>query len=121
MRRFLICLAACLLLPFTTGCDVDVNVSVEAQALLSYYNGDTVLTEVVPYGPYTHRNLSDRELRILFTDLIRGYNPDFQMANLCLHFTDNITHQDMGEDWYGVLYSSHTGEYEFADLPSSSF
>lgn len=121
MRRLLLCLAACLLLPFLTGCDVDVNVTIEAQARLYYANGDYVTTELVTYGPFTHRDLNDSELRRLFADLITGYNADFLNADLLLHFQDNITGSDLGTDGYGVSFNSRTREFDFTELPSFAF
>lgn len=120
MKRLLLCLALCLL-PFLTGCDVDVNVTLTAQARLYYANGDATLTEAVGYGPFTHRDLNDSELRRLFADLVTGYNPDFLNADLLLQFRDNITGSDLGTDGYGVSYNSRTGEFVFAELPSFAF
>ena len=121
MRRLLLCLAACLLLPFVTGCDVDVNVTIEAQARLYYANGDYVTTELVTYGPFTHRDLNDSELRRLFADLTRKYDQDFLNADLLLHFTDNITGRDLGTDGYGVTYNSRTKDFDFTELPAFAF
>lgn len=120
MKRLLLCLALCLL-PFLTGCDVDVNVTIDAQAKLYYANGDAILTKVITYGPFTHRNLNDSELRRLFADLTTGYNPDFLNADLLLHFQDNITGSDLGTDGYGVSFNSRTREFDFADLPTFAF
>jgi len=120
MRRLLLCLALCLL-PFLTGCDIDVNVTIDAQARLYYANGDATLTAPVTYGPFTHRDLNDSELRRLFADLITGYNPDFLNADLLLQFQDNITGKDLGTDGYGVSYNSQKKEFVFTELPAFAF
>jgi hypothetical protein len=116
MKRLLACLAACLLLPLFSSCDIDVSIDVDAQAILYYPDGRSLTTEVATYGPYYHRNLTNYDLRKIFNDLILHTDKNFQNADLILHYWDNITNEDLGEDGYGVSYNNRTEEFDFVHL-----
>jgi len=55
-------------------------------------------------------------LEDIFIDLTKHASPDFMTAVLHLEVYDEIGGKYLREETYGVVYNSHTGHYDFADM-----
>ena len=117
MKRVLAILSLVCALFVAAACHYDISLSVDASADLSYF-GKSVPTHIAP-STYTgfHRNsLSDDDLEWIFTNLIKEADPDFQTAIMHLDIYDEIGGGFLRSENYGVVFNSHTGHYDFADM-----
>ena len=116
MKRVLTLLALVLALLTVSACHFDVNLSIDASAEITYNNGDHVRIDPVTFEGFHHNTLTDSELEQIFVDLTRNVNPDFMTAVLHLAIFDSFSGSHLRDEDYGVVYNSHTGHYDFADL-----
>ena len=116
MKRALALLSLVCALCIASACHYDINVSVEADAEMTYANGNVIRIDPVLYEGYHHKRLTDYDLEELFIDLTKNVSPDFTTAVLHLRLYDEIGGKYVGEDTYGVVYNSRTGHYDFADM-----
>ena len=116
MKRVLALLSLVCALFIASACHYDVNLSVEADAELTYANGDIIRIDPVLFEGFHHKNLTDNDLEDIFVDLTTNVNPDFLTAVLHLKLYDEIGGKYLGDETYGVIYNSRTGHYDFADM-----
>lgn len=116
MKRLLFLLSLACTLLLAGSCHYDVNLSVQADAELSYANGDVIRIAPVLYEGFHHKYLSDNDLEDIFIDLTKHASDDFLTAVMHLYLYDEIGGKFLREETYGVVYNSHTGHYDFADL-----
>ena len=116
MKRVLALLALACALLAVSACHLNVDISVDASAELSYDNGNYIRIDPVTYGGF-HRNLlTDSDLEQIFTDLTRNVSLDFRTAVLNLAVYDEISGKHLRDECYGVVYDSRTGHFDFADM-----
>lgn len=116
MKRVLVLLSLVCALFAAGACHYDVNISVEADAQLTYANGDLIRIDPVLFEGFHTRYLTDYDLEDIFIGLTRNVNPDFTTAILHLALFDEISGKFLREETYGVVYNSRTGHYDFADM-----
>ena len=116
MKRFLALLSLVCALFVTSACHFDVNLTVEADATLTYANGDLIRIDPVLYEGFHHKYLSDYDLEDIFIDLTRNVSDSFTTAVLHLAVYDEINGKHLRDETYGVVYNAHTGHYDFAEL-----
>ncbi len=116
MKRVLILLSLVCALLAVSACHHDVNLSVQADAELSYANGNVIRIDPVLFEGFHHKRLSDYDLEDIFIDLTRHVSPDFMTAVLHLSIYDEIGGKFLREETYGVVYNTHSGHYDFADM-----
>ena len=116
MKRFLVILSLVAALFTLSACHFDTDLSVEAWAELNYEDGTHIKVDPVVYEGFHRQTLSDSDLEMIFSDLTRNVSPDFKTAALFLHIYDEISGDFLREEAYGVVYSSRTGHFDFADL-----
>ena len=116
MKRVLALLSLVCALVLAGACHSDVNLSVQADAELTYANGDVIRIDPVLYEGFHHNHLTDYDLEDIFIDLTQHASPDFTAAVLHLELFDEIGGKYLHDETYGVVYNSHTGHYDFADL-----
>ena len=116
MKRILVLLSLVAALFVLGACHYDINLSVEAWAELTYDNGDHINITPVNYEGFHRRTFSDSDLERIFTDLTQHASPDFRTAILHMNVFDEISGDFLRTEDYGVVYNSHTGHYDFADL-----
>ena len=116
MKRVLALLTVLLALLLASGCHYDIDLSVDASAELTYDNGDHIRIDPVTYEGFHRKHLSDNDLEQIFLDLTRNVNPDFHTAILFLEMYDEISGAHLRDETYGVVYNTHTGHYDFADM-----
>ena len=117
MKRILALLSLVCALFVVNACHFDVNLSVDADATLSYGDSD-VFTILGPahYEGFHHKHLTDYDLEDIFIDLTKNIPDNFTSAVLHLAIYDEISGKFLREENYGVVYNTHTGHYDFADL-----
>ena len=116
MKRVLTLLSLVCALFLASACHYDVNLSVEADAELTYANGDVIRIDPVLFEGIHHNKLTDNDLESIFIDLTKHASPGFMTAILHLVLYDEIGGKYLGEDTYGVVFNAHTGHYDFADM-----
>ncbi|MBP5373496.1 MAG: hypothetical protein J6Y31_01105 [Bacteroidales bacterium] len=117
MKRALLLIALAIAMLFTvSSCDIDVSIRATAQAEIYYPNGSTFVTPAMTFGPFTHRTLTQNQLRGMFEDVCRGANMDFISADFTVDLRDEITHKHLQTTLYGVSFNNITGEFDFAEL-----
>ena len=116
MKRVLTLLAVVFGFLAVSACDYDLDISVDASAELTYYNGDDIRIAPVTYEGFHSSWLSNSDLERIFVDLTRNVNPDFATAYLDLDIFNDITGTPIRSESYGVVYNSYSGHYEFAEL-----
>jgi hypothetical protein len=116
MKRILALLSLVCALFLASACHYDVNLSVRADAELTYANGDILRIDPVLYEGFHHKHLTDNDLEEIFIDLTRHASPDFTTAVLHLEIYDEISGKPLRDETYGVVYNSRTGNYDFADM-----
>ena len=116
MKRVLALLSLVCALFVASACHYDVNLSVQADAELTYANGDVLRIDPVLYEGFHHKRLTDNDLEEIFIDLTQHASPDFTTAVLHLELYDEIGGKYLHDETYGVVYNSHTGHYDFANL-----
>ena len=99
-----------------SACHFDVNLSVEADATLTYANGDLIRIDPVLYEGFHHKHLTENDLEAIFIDLTRNVSDSFITAVLHLAVYDEISGKYLRDEDYGVVYNAHTGHYDFAEL-----
>ena len=117
MKRVIALLSLLGALLLVIACHFNVNLSADAWAEITFTNGDTLRTDVVTYEGF-HRNVfSDDDLEHIFLDLTQHVKMDgFGTAVLHLAVSDEIKGAQLRDETYGVVYNSHTGHFDFADL-----
>lgn len=117
MKRVIAILSLLGTLLLVSACHFDVNLSADAWAEVSFTNGDMLRTEVVTYEGF-HRNVfSDDDLEHIFIDLTQHIKMEqFGTGVLHLAVFDEIKGVQLRDETYGVVYNSHTGHYDFADM-----
>ena len=116
MKRVLALISLVCALCIASACHYDVNLSVEADAELTFMSGEPVRVGPVLYEGFHKKHLTDSDLEDIFIDLTKNVSPDFTTAILHLRLYDEIGGKYIGDDTYGVVYNSHTGHYDFADM-----
>ena len=116
MKRVLALLTLICALFVVSACHFDVNLSVEADATLTYANGDVIRIDPVLYEGFHHKHLSDYDLEDIFIDLTKNVSDSFIAAELHLAVYDEISGKYLRDEDYGVVYNAHTGHYDFAEL-----
>ena len=116
MKRVLALLSLACALFLAGACHYDVNLSVEADAELTYANGDLIRIDPVLYEGFHHKRLTDNDLEDIFIDLTQHVSPDFTTAILHLELYDEISGKPLRDETYGVVYNTRTGHYDFADM-----
>lgn len=116
MKRVLALLTLVCTLFAVSACHFDVNLSVEADATLTYANGDVIRIDPVLYEGFHHKHLTDYDLEDIFIDLTRNVSDSFIAAELHLAVYDEISGKYLRDEDYGVVYNAHTGHYDFAEL-----
>ena len=116
MKRVLALLSVVCALFVASACHYDVNLSVQADAELTYANGDVLRIDPVLYEGFHHKHLTDNDLEEIFIDLTQHAKLDFTTAVLHLELYDEIGGKYLHDENYGVVYNAHTGHYDFADL-----
>ena len=116
MKRVLALLTLVCALFVVSACHFDVNLSVEADATLTYANGDIIRIDPVLYEGFHHKHLSDYDLEDSFSDLTKNVSDSFIAAELHLAVYDEISGKYLRDEDYGVVYNAHTGHYDFAEL-----
>ena len=116
MKRVLALLSLVCALVLAGACNSDVNLSVQADAELTYANGDVIRIDPVLYEGFHHNHLTDYDLEDIFIDLTQHVSPDFSTAVLHLSLYDEISGAFLREETYGVVWNSHTEHYDFADM-----
>ena len=116
MKRVLALLSLVCALILAGACHFDVNLSVQADAELTYANGDVIRIDPVLYEGFHHNHLTDYDLEDIFIDLTQHVSPDFSTAVLHLSLYDEISGAFLREETYGVVWNSHTEHYDFADM-----
>ena len=112
MKKLLLAISLVATLFFTSGCDIDINITVKAKADLIYPSLDMARTQEIPFGPFTHYNLSYSEIDSIFRTLIKGNNTDFTSAWLYLEYYDNISGAGLRAEEYGVVIDAD-GRYSY--------
>lgn len=104
MKKLLLALSILAVAAFTTSCDIDVNVTVNAYAELMDLGSDVpVPTETLSFGPFTHVYLSDSEVETIFRTLIKNSTKNFTTADLFLQYVDNVLGTELKVEHYGVI------------------
>ena len=116
MKRTLAFLTFLVSLFAVSACHYNVNLSVAAHADLTYANGDILHTDIVEYEGYHRNSFSNDDLEHIFIDLTQHASPDFTTAILYLSVFDEIKGAPLRDETYGVVYNSHSGHYDFADM-----
>ena len=116
MKRVLALLSLACALFVASACHFDVNLSVEADATLTYANGDLIRIDPVLYEGFHHKHLTENDLEAIFIDLTRNVSDSFMTAVLHLAVYDEISGKYLRDEDYGVVYNAHTGHYDFAEL-----
>ena len=122
MRRILLLAAFLCALCFASSCYYEANLSVDATAELLYPSGTKYSIGPVRYDGYRHNSLSDDELEYMFLDLTESFidknseNQYFSSAMLYLEIYDAVSGEHLRDEVYGVVYSSQSGHYEFAEM-----
>ena len=116
MKRVLALLSVVCALLLAGACHYDVNISVQADADLTYANGDVLRIDPVLYEGFHHKRLTDNDLEDIFIDLTQHASPDFTAAILHLELYDEISGKPLRDETYGVVYNTRTGHYDFADM-----
>ena len=116
MKRVLALLSLACALFVASACHFDVNLSVEADATLTYANGDLIRIDPVLYEGFHHKHLTENDLEAIFIDLTRNVSDSFITAVLHLAVYDEISGKYLRDEDYGVVYNAHTGPYDFAEL-----
>ena len=120
MKRVLALLSLVSALFLAGACHYDVNLSVQATAEL-VIDGAPFRIGPVLYEGFHHNSLSDNDLNEIFTDLTKDVKANFVTAVLHLELFDEIGGEFLREENYGVVYNSHTGRFDFADLDIAYF
>lgn len=116
MKRVLALLTLVCALFVVSACHFDVNLSVKADATLTYANGDVIRIDPVLYEGFHHKHLTDYDLEDIFIDLTKNVSDSFIAAELHLAVYDEISGKYLRDEDYGVVYNAHTGHYDFAEL-----
>ena len=116
MKRVLALLSLVCALFLASACHYDVNLSVKADAELTYASGNIIRIDPVLYEGFHHNSLTDNDLEEIFIDLIKNVNDNFMTGVLHLELYDEIGGKFLREENYGVVPNSQTGHYDFADL-----
>jgi hypothetical protein len=116
MKRILALLSLVCALAFASACHYDVNLSVKADAELTYANGDVIRIAPVLFEGFHHNRLTDNDLEKIFIDLTQHASSDFTTAVLHLEIFDEIGGKPLRDETYGVVYNSRSGHYDFADM-----
>jgi len=117
MKRVLAILSLLGTLLLASACHFNVNLSADAWAEVSFVNGDMLRTDVVTYEGFHRNSFSDDDLEHIFVDLTQHIKMDqFGTAVLHLDVFDEIKGVQLRDETYGVVYNSHTGHYDFADM-----
>lgn len=104
MKKLLLALSIALVALFTTSCDIDINVTVNAYAELMDLGSEVpVPTETLSFGPFTHTYLSQGEVETIFRTLIKNSSKNFTAADLFLQYVDNIVGKELKTEHYGVV------------------
>ena len=115
MKRVLALLTLVCALFVVSACHFDVNLSVEADATLTYANGDVIRIDPVLYEGFHHKHLTDYDLEDIFIDLTKHVQDNFTSAVLHLAIYDEISGKYLRDENYAVVYDSRTGHYAFTD------
>ena len=115
MKRVLALLTLVCALFVVSACHFDVNLSVEADATLTYANGDVIRIDPVLYEGFHHKHLTDYDLEDIFIDLTKHVKDNFTSAVLHLAIYDEISGKYLRDENYAVVYDSRTGHYGFTD------
>ena len=115
MKRVLALLSLVCALFVASACHYDVNLSVEADATLTYANGDLIRIDPVLYEGFHHKHLTDYDLEDIFIDLTKHVDDTFTSAVMHLAIYDEIGGKYLRDENYAVVYDTHTGHYEFTD------
>ena len=115
MKRVLALLTLVCTLFAVSACHFDVNLSVEADATLTYANGDVIRIDPVLYEGFHHKHLTDYDLEDIFIDLTKHVKDNFTSAVLHLAIYDEISGKYLRDENYAVVYDSRTGHYAFTD------
>ena len=116
MKRVFALLSLVCALFVASACHFDVNLSVRADATLTYANGDLIRIDPVLYEGFHHKSLTDNDLEDIFIDLTRNVSDSFTTAVLHLAVYDEISGKHLRDETYGVVYNTHSGHYDFAEL-----
>ena len=116
MKRVLALLSLVCALFVAGACHYDVSLTVEADAQLTYANGDVLRVDPVIYEGFHHKRLTDYDLEDIFVDLTKHASADFTTAILHLSLYDAISNKYLRDETYGVVYNSVTGHFDFADM-----
>ena len=114
MKRALALLSLVCALCFASACHYDVNLSVEADAEL-YYFDDVVRVGPTLFEGFHKKYLSDDDLEDIFLDLTQNVKDTFTGAFLHLRLYDEIGGKYMGDDTYSVVFDDRIGHYVFTD------
>ena len=115
MKRVLALLSLVCALALASACHYDTNLSVEATADLVIDSAPIRIGPVL-YEGFHSKYLSDNDLEEIFIDLTKDVKSTFTTAVLHLDIYDEIGGKHLREENYGVVYNSHTGHYDFADM-----
>ena len=115
MKRVLALLSLVCALFVASACHFDVNLSVRADATLTYANGDLIRIDPVLYEGFHHKSLTDNDLEDIFIDLTKHVQDNFTSAVLHLAIYDEISGKYLRDEDYAVVYDSRTGHYAFTD------
>ena len=116
MKRVLALLSLMCALFVVSACHYDVSLSVDADATLTYANGDVIRIDPVSFEGFHHKYLTDNDLEDIFIDLTKNVSDSFTTAVLHLAIYDLISGKPLRDESYGVVYNTHTGHYDFAEL-----
>ena len=116
MKRVLALLSLVCALVVTRACHFDVNLSVQADATLTYPTGDLIRIDPVLYEGFHHKNLTESDLEAIFIDLTKNVSDTFTTAVLHLAIFDEISGKYLRDEEYGVVYSARSGPYDFTEL-----
>lgn len=104
MKKLLLALSIAAAALFTSSCDIDINVTVNAYAELMDLGSDVPIpTETLSFGPFTHTYLSIGEVETIFRTLIKNSSKNFTTADLFLQYVDNIVGSELKTEHYVII------------------
>ena len=116
MKRLLILLSLACALFIVSACSYDVNLSVEADAELYYFeHAKPIILGPTLYEGFHHKSLTDNDLEEIFLDLTKDAKDNFSAAYLHLRLYDEIGGKFVGEETYSVVFDSRVRHYVFTE------
>ena len=117
MKRFLLLFALLGAFFAAASCSPKADTVVEARADLYFADGTLQSAGPVSYDGFRSRYFSDSDLESIFKRLTGRMDlSGFTSGLLHLTVRDAVTGAPLREESYGVVYGSHTGHFDFADI-----